>query len=317
MVTDWRPGANQAIQRQRAALLASLRAYFAQHNVMEVETPLLCRAGVSDPALENFVVPCGQEQRFLQTSPEYAMKRLLAAGSGDIFQICKAFRQEEQGVRHNPEYTLLEWYRQGIDHYQLAREVAELVAAVLARPGWQVWSWQTLFQEVMGAGAHCASRDDLEEMALSQLGEIPRGLDLDGLHDLLMSHCVEPAISDWGIVFIVDYPASQAALARQILDETGEPKGARFECYVDGIELANGYWECGDAAELRARFATDNRLRKARGQSLRVADEYLLEALAAGLPSCSGVALGVDRLLALKAGVRDLDAVLSFAWSRS
>ena len=115
-MTDWRPGANQVIQRQRAALLASLRAYFAQHNVMEVETPLLCRTGVSDPALENFVVPCGQEQRFLQTSPEYAMKRLLAAGSGDIFQICKAFRQEEQGVRHNPEYTLLEWYRQGIDH---------------------------------------------------------------------------------------------------------------------------------------------------------------------------------------------------------
>ncbi|MBT5209572.1 MAG: EF-P lysine aminoacylase GenX, partial [Halieaceae bacterium] len=164
-MTDWRPGANNAIQRQRAALLADLRNYFAHRGVMEVETPLLCRAGVSDPALENFEVPSGQETRFLQTSPEYAMKRLLAAGSGDIFQICKAFRLEEQGVRHNPEYTLLEWYRLGFDHYQLAREVGELVAAVLERPGWQVWSWQGVFQEVLGAGAHCASREDLEKLA--------------------------------------------------------------------------------------------------------------------------------------------------------
>jgi lysyl-tRNA synthetase class 2 len=316
-VTDWRPGANNAIQRQRAALLADLRNYFAHRGVIEVETPLLCRAGVSDPALENFEVPSGQETRFLQTSPEYAMKRLLAAGSGDIFQICKAFRREEQGVRHNPEYTLLEWYRLGFDHYQLAREVGELVAAVLERPGWQVWSWQGVFQEVLGAGAHCASRDDLEELALGKVGDIPLDLDRDGLLDLLMSHCVEPAISGWGIVFIVDYPPSQAALARQILGASGDLHGARFECYVDGIELANGYWECGDAAELRARFTSDNLLRRTRGQPERIADEYLLEALTAGLPACAGVALGVDRLLTLKSGAKNLDAVLSFGWSRS
>lgn len=316
-MTDWRPGANNAIQRQRAALLADLRNYFAHRGVIEVETPLLCRAGVSDPALENFEVPSGQETRFLQTSPEYAMKRLLAAGSGDIFQICKAFRLEEQGVRHNPEYTLLEWYRLGFDHYQLAREVGELVAAVLERPGWQVWSWQGVFQEVLGAGAHCASRDDLEELALGKVGDIPLDLDRDGLLDLLMSHCVEPAISGWGIVFIVDYPPSQAALARQILGASGDLHGARFECYVDGIELANGYWECGDAAELRARFTSDNLLRRTRGQPERIADEYLLEALTAGLPACAGVALGVDRLLTLKSGAKNLDAVLSFGWSRS
>ena len=316
-MTDWRPGANNAIQRQRAALLADLRNYFAHRGVIEVETPLLCRAGVSDPALENFEVPSGQETRFLQTSPEYAMKRLLAAGSGDIFQICKAFRLEEQGVRHNPEYTLLEWYRLGFDHYQLAREVGELVAAVLERPGWQVWSWQGVFQEVLGAGAHCASRDDLEELALGKVGDIPLDLDRDGLLDLLMSHCVEPAISGWGIVFIVDYPPSQAALAQQILGASGDLHGARFECYVDGIELANGYWECGDAAELRARFTSDNLLRRTRGQPERIADEYLLEALTAGLPPCAGVALGVDRLLALKSGAKNLDAVLSFGWSRS
>ena len=316
-MTDWRPGANNAIQRQRAALLADLRNYFAHRGVIEVETPLLCRAGVSDPALENFEVPSGQETRFLQTSPEYAMKRLLAAGSGDIFQICKAFRLEEQGVRHNPEYTLLEWYRLGFDHYQMAREVGELVAAVLERPGWQVWSWQGVFQEVLGAGAHCASREDLEELALGNVGDIPLDLDRDGLLDLLMSHCVEPAISGWGIVFIVDYPPSQAALARQILGASGDLHGARFECYVDGIELANGYWECGDAAELRARFTSDNLLRRTRGQPERIADEYLLEALTAGLPACAGVALGVDRLLALKSGAKNLDAVLSFGWSRS
>ena len=316
-MTHWRPGADHAVQRQRAALLADLRNYFAQHHIMEVETPLLCRAGVSDPALENFEVPCGTETRFLQTSPEYAMKRLLAAGSGDIFQICKAFRLEEQGARHNPEYTLLEWYRLGIDHYQLAREVGELVAAVLERPGWQVWSWSALFQEVLGTGAHSASREDLEQLASRRLGDIPSRLERDDLFDLLMSHCVEPEIAGWGIVLVVDYPESQAALARQILDVMGEPCGARFECYVDGIELANGYWECGDAADLRARFAADNRLRETRGQSSRSPDEQLLGALSAGLPSCAGVALGVDRLLALKTGAQDLDAVLSFAWSRS
>ncbi len=316
-MSDWRPGAPLSIQRQRAALLSDLRQYFERLGVLEVETPLLCRHGVTDPGLENFVVPCRDQERFLQTSPEFAMKRLLAAGSGDIYQICKAFRAEEVGKRHNPEYTLLEWYRLGIDHYDLLREVGELVCSLLGRSGWQVWPWRTLLQQVLGAGSHVASRQDLEQLARHNAGEIPTGLDRDGLLDLLFSHCVEPAIGKWGVVFIVDYPPTQAALARQVEAPDGQSLGARFECYVDGLELANGYWECGDADELMNRFTADNQLRKERGQSPRPVDHQLLAALDGGLPDCSGVALGLDRLLALRAGVDALDDVLSFGWARS
>lgn len=316
-MNDWRPVALPGVQRQRAALLSDLRRYFAERNVLEVDTPLLCSSGVTDPALENFVVPCRDGSRFLQTSPEYAMKRLLAAGSGDIYQICKAFRAEEVGVRHNPEYTLLEWYRSGIDHYRLLHEVGELVCDLLDRPGWQVWPWDTLMQHVLGVEVNSASRKALEKVARQWLGEIPEGLDRDGLLDLLVSHCVEPAIADWGVVFIVDYPISQAALARRIESPEGEAVGARFECYVDGMELANGYWECGDVEELTARFTADNERRKQQGQEQRPIDHHLLAALDSGLPDCSGVAMGVDRLLALRAGVASLDAVLGFDWVRS
>ena len=316
-MNDWRPVASHGLQRQRAALLSDLRRYFAERDVLEVDTPLLCSSGVTDPALENFVVACREGTRFLQTSPEYAMKRLLAAGSGDIYQICKAFRAEEVGARHNPEYTLLEWYRLGIDHYCLLHEVGELVCALLDRPGWQVWPWHTLVQHALGSGMHAASRTVLERMARQRIGEIPAGLDRDGLLDLLVSHCVEPAIAGWGVVFIVDYPISQAALARRIETPEGLAVGARFECYVDGMELANGYWECGDVEELTARFTADNERRKQRNQEPRPHDPYLLAALASGLPDCSGVAMGVDRLLALRAGAASLDAVLGFDWVRS
>ena len=316
-MSDWRPGAPLSVQRQRAILLAELRQYFHRLGVMEVETPLLCQYGVTDPGLDNFAVVCGDGERWLQTSPEYAMKRLLAAGSGDIFQICKAFRSGELGQRHNPEYTLLEWYRLGVDHYDLLHQVGELVCGLLGRAGWQVWPWGTLAQHVLGSDIERATLRELEQLALAQVGAIPPALDREALLDLLVSHCVEPALATWGVVFVVDYPLPQAALARRVQGPDGEPLGARFECYVDGLELANGYWECGDADELALRFESDNLLREQRGLPRRPVDQRLLAALQSGLPDCSGVAMGLDRLLALQSASPDLDGVLAFNWTRS
>ena len=323
---SWRPSAGLAALRARAALLAQIRRFFEARNVLEVETPLLCSAGVTDPALEPFVVddvsaaspsstaPGGL--RYLQTSPEYAMKRLLAAGVGDCYQLGKAFRAGEVGRRHNPEYTLLEWYRLGFDHYQLLRETAELVTLVLNRTSWQIWPWGELFQQFLQLDPHEASVATLTEAASQALGPLPDGLDRDGLLDLLMSHVIEPSISTWGVVFVLDYPASQAALAKRI-ERGGISMGARFECYVDGLEVANGYWESADAEDMRVRFQEDNAIRTRRGLTPKPLDEQLLAAMSAGLPECAGVALGVDRLLMLQLGASALADTMSFDWSRS
>jgi lysyl-tRNA synthetase class 2 len=288
---------------------------------MEVETPLISLATVTDPAIDALTLPGAlpnEPQRFLQTSPEYAMKRLLAAGVGDIFQVARAFRHGECGRRHNPEFTLLEWYRLGWDHAALIREVAELVAEVLGRSGWQIWPYGALFQHVLGVDPLNDEIDDslLQALAKSHLEDVPAGLDRDGLLDLLMSHCVEPTLRDAGIVFVTDFPPSQSALARLVVVR-GRPVAARFECYVDGMEVANGYWEQTDAAALRDRFAADNAVRRQRGLVERVPDARLLAAQDSGLPECAGVALGIDRLLALQLGVDRLSAVISFDWARA
>lgn len=312
----WQPSAPVAQLRARAELLGQIRQFFSARAVLEVETPLLASAGVTDPALEPFVVPAADGSRYLQTSPEYAMKRLLAAGAPDIYQICKAFRAGEIGRRHNPEYTLLEWYRLGNDHYALIREVAELICSVTDIDGWQCWPYRTLFNHLLSIDPINASRSDLTAVAIQRCGEIPPDLDRDEVLDLLMSHVVEPAIADWGLVFVVDYPASQAALARQIPADDAT-LGARFEAYVNGIELANGYWEASDAGELRSRFETDNAVRRRRGLPERTIDERLLSAMAAGMPDCAGVALGVDRLLACVLKQTDIRPLMAFDWSAS
>jgi len=299
----------------RAELLSQTRAFFDARQLIEVETPLLAQCGVTDPALEPFIVGTASP-RYLQTSPEYAMKRLLAAYPMDIYQICKAFRADELGSRHNPEYTLLEWYRIDWDHCRLIREVAELLCQLLGRSGWQLWSWAALFDTILGIDGHGADRTTLLQIANRHLTAPPSDLDRDGLLDLLMSHCIEPAIADWGIVFVVDYPVSQAALAREIIRDN-TVVGARFECYVDGIELANGYWEASDADLLRKRFEKDNQVRAQRGLAQRPIDERLLAAQAAGLPDCAGVALGFDRLLALRLGRQEIQSSLAFGWEHT
>ena len=305
--------------RQRASLLATLRQFFAVRSVLEVETPLLCRSGITDPAIEPFVVVSGDSQqlpRFLQTSPEYAMKRLLAAWGQPIYQISKAFREGEAGARHNPEFSLLEWYRPGFDHHQLMAEVADLVQCCLGARALQKFSYRQLFQERLQLDPFTATSTMLEAVVRRHLDPGNLSGDRDLWLDLLMSHVLEPQLGRDAICFIYDYPVSQAALAR-VVQADDVQVGQRFELYVEGMELANGYCELTDAHEQRQRFERDNLVRRERGQCERPVDESLLQALMHGLPECSGVALGIDRLLMLASGVSDIRKVLAFDWERS
>ena len=308
---DWRPAAGREVLAERAALLARLRAFFAERQVLEVETPLLCSGTVTDPHL----VPIRCDERWLQTSPEYAMKRLLAAGSGDIFQISKAFRAGETGTRHNPEFTMLEWYRTGFTLEQLMLEVVELVCEVLERSHWSSVRYGELFGRRLGIDPHRASMEALEECARSHVNFSGSVDDRDGWLDLLMSHVIEPGMAEEGVVLVSHYPRSQAALAR--LKQQGDILVAeRFELFVDGVELANGYLELSDPQEQAARFDAENAALSEKGGDTRPRDERLLAALEEGLPDCAGVALGVDRLLMLKLGAKRLEDVLSFDWHR-
>jgi len=308
----WRPTAGGAALRARAELLASVRTFFRERDVLEVETPLLSLATVTDPNMDP--IRCGG--RWLQTSPEYAMKRLLAAGSGPIYQVCKAFRGGESGSRHNPEFSMLEWYRPGFELSELMAEVAALVGGWLDREGWELRRYRELFLECLDLDPFAASTDELEDRAGSRIELSSGPADRDGWLDLLFTHLIEPELESMGLVFVTDYPASQAALAR--VDSMSDyPVAERFELYVDGLELAGGYRELTDPAEQRRRFRRDNRRRVANGGTPRAIDERLLAALDAGLPECCGVALGLDRLLMLKLGRREMRDVLGFSWDRA
>lgn len=316
---EWRPAATLATLRERSRLLAHVRTFFAERNVLEVETPLLCSFGVTDPSIEGFRVDHGQsvaEPRYLQTSPEYAMKRLLAAGSGPIYQVARAFRDGEAGPRHNPEFTLLEWYRPGFGHHDLMREVAELVVSCLGEQPIEFHSYRSLLQQELGIDPFCAETSALQSLARAELDVGSLEGDRDLWLDLLMSHLVEPRLAGRGLCFVYDYPASQAALAR-LGEVDGVTVGHRFELYVDGLEVGNGYWELQDSDEQRSRFLADNHSRGAAGLGQQPLDERLLAALAAGMPDCAGVALGLDRLLMLASGCSDIRQALAFDWSRS
>jgi lysyl-tRNA synthetase class 2 len=321
---DWRPGATPATLRGRAKLLANIRAFFAEAGVLEVETPALASAGATDPALASLTTrylgpsaPHGATL-YLQTSPEAAMKRLLAAGSGPIYQVCRAFRDGERGRLHNPEFTLLEWYRPGWDHHRLMGEVAALVRRAVGRdlPEERL-SYADAFARSLGVDPHAASPDQLR--AVARRAGVP-GADAielesrDGWLDLLLTHCVEPGLGRDGLCFLHDYPATQAALAR--VRAGNPPVAERFELYWRGVELANGFHELADAAEQRRRFVQDNARRRAAGLPEVAADERLLSALSAGFPDCAGVALGVDRLLLLALGAERIDDVLAFSLDR-
>ncbi len=316
---SWQPGSSLENLRARAALLAKIREFFSNRNIMEVETPLLCSSGITDPAIEPLMVERGLSvaaPRYLQTSPEYAMKRLLAAGSGPIYQVAKAFRDGEAGARHNPEFTLLEWYRPGFDHHQLMAEVAELVCHCLGQRRWHKLSYREVFLQTLGLDPFTASAKQLVDVAQAKIDLGFTSGDRDLWLDLLMSHLIEPQLASMGMCFVYDYPASQAALSR-VVSSGDVDVGQRFELYVDGMELVNGYCELTDAGQQAQRFVADNKKRRECGLAERPVDSKLLASMEHGLPPCSGVALGVDRLLMLCTGNLDIRHVLAFDWQRS
>lgn len=315
---DWRPDASLELLRERARILAGIRAFFLARQLLEVETPMLSAAGTTDPNIESFHTAYagpgapGGRTLWLHTSPEFPMKRLLAAGSGPIWQLCRVFRQGEAGGRHNPEFTLLEWYRPGFTVSDLMDEVAALVETVAgAALRRRRLSYRQAFEAALGLDPHTAPVAQLRAAAAeSGLANLELGEARDPWLDLLMSHVVEPGFDAETLTFVHDYPASQAALARI---RPGDPALAeRFELYFRGMELANGFHELADADEQAARFAADRAARAARGQVDVPADRRLIAALAHGLPDCSGVALGVDRLVMALTGRTRIADVLAF-----
>ena len=310
------PSASIETLRQRALMLGCIREYFAAESVLEVETPLLCASTAMDPHLQSFELPVVGGRRFLQTSPEFPMKRLLAAGSGSIYQICKAFRVDECGGRHNPEFSLLEWYRVGWSAEQLQQEVVALVQRVaglfgVSWPVHDVMSYGDLFIRELGVNPFTAAEAELQAVAQKYLNEQLPELDRLGWLDLLMAQVVEPRLPQ-GLQLVVDFPAEQAALAQKAVNSDGHMVAKRFELYVNGVELANGYQELTDASEQRERFVQDNAARRELGLPELPLPEALLQALASGLPECAGVALGLDRLLMLALGKARIADVLSF-----
>jgi lysyl-tRNA synthetase class 2 len=313
-MSEWEPSAGIYELRARAAMLAEVRAFMSSRSVMEVDTPSLGQFAITDPNIELFEVATPDGTRFLQSSPEYAMKRLLASGSGDIFQLGRVFRSGEHGGRHNPEFVMLEWYRVDWTHYQLMREVAELIGETLRLSTWQIWSLDALLDHFCQINLHDATELELKVAAENAGIDVVGDLDKLDYLDLLMTHVVEPGIASWGLVFIVDFLEQQAALAR-IIERGGDSVAARFEAYVHGVELANGYWEESDPNILTKRFEADNGLRASRGQPVREIDERLISASRAGVPDCAGVAVGLDRLLMLAQGRSELSQVMPFSWS--
>lgn len=310
----WQPAASLANLRRRAQLLAAIRTHFAAAGVLEVETPQLAPATVSDPHLCSIEVP---GYGYLQTSPEYAMKRLLAAGSGSIYQIARCFRGGEAGRRHNPEFTLLEWYRVGFSLEQLIAEVAAIASLALGDKARRCFRYRELFRAHLDLDPLTCEVAALAAAARQHLEPAFPEADRDTWLDLLMSHVIEPLLPADALSFVVDYPASQAALARLRIDDDGQPVAARFELYHRGVELANGYHELQDRDEQAARFTADLRRREALALPLVAMDERLLAALDHGLPDCSGVALGIDRLLMLAVGGTSLAEVIAFPAGRA
>jgi lysyl-tRNA synthetase class 2 len=335
--------------RQRAELLARIRSFFAVRGVLEVETPYLSTAGVSDLALDSLAARVRSlgGTHYLHTSPEYAMKRLLASGSGDIYQICRVFREDELGRWHQPEFTLLEWYRVGWDELGLMSEVEQLVTDVLAHVGRareitagpasvapprsaaEIWApddalrasltrsvrvtYDDALERALGVRSDAATESLVEELVARGI-DVPRGLPHHAVLDLAFTTAVAPGFAPDELTFVHDYPAAQAALAR--LKPGPKPVAARFEVFCGGIELANGFHELGDAAEQRRRFHAELDARRRAGRETPPLDEDLLAALEHGFPDCSGVAVGVDRLIALTLGAPGISAALAFTHTR-
>lgn len=318
----WQPTISLTHLKQRAKLLKNIRTFFESRNILEVETPLLAPFTVTEPSIQSISANLTlssdfknlfPEFSYLQTSPEYAMKRLLAAGSGDIYQLCKAFRQEEIGEIHQPEFTILEWYRMGFTDHDLMKEIDTFLQIVASAPPSEFYSYRDIFLKYLNVDTHQASLIQLQKLAKNtgiSWENASQPWSLDDFLQALMSLCIEPHLGKIHPVCIYDYPASQAALAR--IDETQNHIAKRFEFYWKGLELANGFYELNDAQKQRQRFVENNQKRIELGLSQMEIDEYLLQALEHGLPDCAGVALGVDRLFMIMTGCERIQEALSF-----
>jgi lysyl-tRNA synthetase class 2 len=318
----WQPTATLAILRQRANLIAKIRAFFAARDVLEVDTPLMSHYTVTDPyvvgipALFKTYGTTQEKIFYLQTSPEYAMKRLLAFGSGSIYQISKAFRQGELGQIHNPEFTMLEWYRLGYDHHALMDEMDALLKSILLTESAERCSYEAIFQQYLGINPHTADVAMLAAQAREK--NIPWKNDLpdgDAWLDLLWTHCIEPHVGRERPLFLYDFPPSQAALAK--VRAENPPVASRFEVYFKGVELANGFHELQDASEQAERFADDLVFCQQHGLPYMAVDSRFLAALQHGLPDCAGVAVGVDRLVMLALQCQSVAEVLAFDFERA
>jgi len=330
--SDWRAVASLKTLQQRAAMLTAIRHFFLERSVLEVETPLLSHAGNPDTSIESLTSHCsihGKEQLlYLQTSPEFAMKRLLASGSGAIYQICKAFREEPLTDLHNPEFTLLEWYRPGFDHFQLMEEITSLLQHLgLVEKKSDVMSlgYQQLFDCYAGINPFQATVDELfsvvtenginVHVASANQAKPGKGFTHDELLDLILTHIIQPQLTQQDFVFVHSYPASQASLAR--VSEKNPQIAERFELFAKGVELANGFNELTDSIEQARRFQSDSGIREQKKLRKIKYDQHLIDALASGLKPCAGVALGLDRLLMLIAGGNSIREVLAFPFDRA
>lgn len=313
---NWQPTASINVLHSRARLNRRIREFFFCRDVLEVETPLLCETTATDPYVRSFAVSTGQHVCYLQTSPEFSMKRLLAAGSGPIYQLCKAFRREDTGRLHNPEFTILEWYRPGWTLDQLIEEVENLVLDVAAEFGatfqpFPRFTYAQVFQKVLGLNPHICRDEDLLAVAKNNIDGDFDSLDRNGLLDLLMSHLVEPSLPDSG-AFVLEFPASQSALSCKKQLPDGAWVAQRAELYIGGMEIANGYQELVDPEEQAERFHCDILRRRVAGFDEIPFPEDLVEALKSGIPESAGVALGVDRIFMAVVGISQIKSAMAF-----
>lgn len=325
---SWKPSASLALIKLRAETVRKIRQFFYARNVMEVDTPTLSYSTVPDPFIESFqtrYIPLTQtmqhENYYLHTSPEFPMKRLVASGCGSIYQISKVFRQGESSKCHNPEFTLLEWYREGWDHHQLMQEVCLLLTGLLSplinlsEPVFM--TYQTAFLNELGINPHSISKEDLirctEKQGLADV--LDADDDKDRFLELLFSHKIEPLLGKGNICFLYHYPASQASLAKIAVDD-GYPVAQRFEIYINGMELGNGFNELNDSDEQKSRFEEDNSCRKNSAQQEIPLDQNFINALNE-LPQCAGVAIGIERLLMIMSQVKDINEVIAFPFDNA
>ncbi len=333
-MNDWRPSASFELLQLRATLVRSIRSFFEKNKLLEVDTPTLSASTVPDPFIESFqthylstMQVLENNQFFLHTSPEFPMKRLLAAGSGSIFQISKVFRQGESGQKHNPEFTLLEWYRDAWDHQQLMREVEQLLTLLISPyrslGKTRYLSYQEVFMEKLDINPHKVHKKALiactERFGLANV--LDKNEHRDRFLDLLFSHIIEPELG-WDkqenkpcLCFLYHYPASQASLAKTAVHD-GQLVAERFEVFIDRLEIGNGFHELNNASEQRKRFEHDNQLRKQAGLKIIPMDEHFLRAVDQ-LPHCAGVAIGIERLLMVISQATHINEVLSFPIERA